>query len=224
MRTLYGKETSLAQLRVQFFKYRQQEEESMSSFILSLRELFNRWWEWEPEGSVQDKNTARDQLILGLEAGAVQRELQRLVRREPTLSFSEACREAQALEGEYVGEEQAWTSRVKAPTLTHCNSGQMSDWTEKFKAEIRHEMQEQLSVLGRTLVEEIRQHLQPSKHYPHPDSDTFFRGQRRCSPPSNHSPAFQWDEEGRPICKVCNQPGHIQRCCPTKNQPVNVLN
>lgn len=76
LKKVYGKTTSLAQLRVQFFQCRQKEEERVGAFILRLRELFSKWREGEPGGSAQDENTARDQLVLGLNPGPIQHEIQ----------------------------------------------------------------------------------------------------------------------------------------------------
>ncbi|KAM9385903.1 uncharacterized protein KZ484_007500 [Pholidichthys leucotaenia] len=62
--------------------------------------------------ALTDANTARDQLILGLRAGAVQQELQRLVRRELRITFSDACNEARALEGDHLGQEKKRLNHV----------------------------------------------------------------------------------------------------------------
>uniref|UniRef100_A0A8C6WFB9 Paraneoplastic antigen Ma-like C-terminal domain-containing protein n=1 Tax=Neogobius melanostomus TaxID=47308 RepID=A0A8C6WFB9_9GOBI len=133
LKDLYGKRTSLAQLRVNFFKCQQQEGESVGAFILRLRELFSRWRAEEPGGSAQDEITARDQLILGLRAGPIQQELQRLVRRDPDLTFPRVCNEARALEGDYAGSEQAWTSRVQTPIASTHKPNDMHDWKENLK-------------------------------------------------------------------------------------------
>lgn len=217
LKDLYGKKTSLAQLRVQFFKCQQQEGESVGAFILRLRELFNRWKTQEPGGSAQDDKTARDQLILGLRAGPIQQELQRLVRRDSTLTFIKICEEARALEGDHSDAEQAWSSRINTPMAPPHKINDAYDWKEKFKADIRKEMQEQLTNLSRDLVHELKQQLFPPQSYGRP-AQAFRR--RQASTPTRTTD-FQWDDQGRPICKMCKQVGHILRYCPNKNQALN---
>ena len=97
---LYGQVIPVAQLRAKYFKCHQQEEEVVVVYILRPRELFATWREHEPTGSAQDEMTIRDQLVLGLKPGTVQQEPQCQVRRNPTVSFGEVCKEAKALEAE----------------------------------------------------------------------------------------------------------------------------
>lgn len=68
---LYGQPSSLAQIRVQF-QCGQKESES-EFYVLRFRELFNRWRGNEPKGAAQSEATARDQFVMGLRAGQVQR-------------------------------------------------------------------------------------------------------------------------------------------------------
>ena len=114
LKRLYGRVTPVAQLRAQYFKCYQQEEETAASFLLRLRELFHQWEEVEPAGSAQDERTIRDQLVLGLRPGMVQQEVQRQVRRNPTMSFREVSGEVKALETE-LRMESACASRVSVP-------------------------------------------------------------------------------------------------------------
>lgn len=60
LETLYGDKTSLAQIRVRFFKCRQGAEEGPGAFTLRLRELFARWRKEEPTGSARGEYTLRD--------------------------------------------------------------------------------------------------------------------------------------------------------------------
>ena len=61
-------------------------------------------------------------------------------------------------------------------------------------------------------------HRSPSSHYRRPSQGTI-----NPSPPSGSM--FQYDEQGRPICKRWQPPGHIQRFCPRqRNQSYTVMN
>ncbi|KAE8296865.1 hypothetical protein D5F01_LYC05635 [Larimichthys crocea] len=114
LKKIYGQVIPVAQLRAKFFKCHQQEDETAAAYILRLRELFSTWREHEPAGSAQDETTVRDQLVLGLRPGLVQQELQRQVRRNPTMSFGAVSSELRALEAE-LKMEFACASRVSVP-------------------------------------------------------------------------------------------------------------
>ncbi|KAF3858974.1 hypothetical protein F7725_021373 [Dissostichus mawsoni] len=161
LKRLYGRVTPVAQLRAQFFKCYQQEEETAASFLLRLRELFHQWEEVEPAGSAQDERTIRDQLVLGLRPGMVQQELQRQVRRNPTMSFREVSGEVKALETE-LRMESACASRVSVPQPRPAMApSSLEEWRETVRTELRKEMKDQLSIITETLTEEIRRQLSP---------------------------------------------------------------
>lgn len=221
---LYGKSTPLAQLRTMFFKCSQQEDETVAAFILRLRELFSRWRAHEPGGSAQDEMTARDQLVLGLRPGVVQQELQRQVRRNSELSFKEVCVEARALEAELRTEVSA--SRISAPHRQQATAPLEEEreiWRESVRAELKKEMQDQLSVLKETLIEEIRRQCSPqnaqipSRDPTPPPRGRAQRGQHTPSPRR----AFEWDPHGQPICRGCGKAGHIQRHCTEQRRQLN---
>ena len=224
LKRLYGQVIPVAQLRARFFKCHQQEEETAAAYILRLRELFSTWREHEPAGSAQDEMTIRDQLVLGLRPGLVQQELQRQVRRNPTMSFSEVSSEARALEAE-LKMEFAHASRVSVPQPRQApvTSG-LEEWRETVRAELRKEMKDQLNVLKEalteTLTEEIKRQLSPQTN-PHRDVTPSPRGrvQRGRYTPSPRQPqTFEWDQRGQPICRGCGKAGHIQRRCPEGRQ------
>lgn len=88
--TLYNETMPLSQIRVQFFKCVQNEEESIGAFVLCLCELFLRWPEKEPRGSAQDDTTAHDQFILVFRSVTIQTELQHPVRQEENFTSSDS--------------------------------------------------------------------------------------------------------------------------------------
>ncbi|KAF3854249.1 hypothetical protein F7725_022304, partial [Dissostichus mawsoni] len=180
LKRLYGRVTPVAQLRAQFFKCYQQEEETAASFLLRLRELFHQWEEVEPAGSAQDERTIRDQLVLGLRPGMVQQELQRQVRRNPTMSFREVSGEVKALETE-LRMESACASRVSVPQPRPAST---------VRTELRKEMKDQLSIITETLTEEIRRQLSPQNApVGHRDStpppNRLAQGRHNVSSPGN---------------------------------------
>ena len=223
LKQLYGKVTPVAQLRAQFFKCHQQDGETAASYILRLRELFSIWREHEPTGSAQDEMTIRDQLVLGLRPSTVQQELQRQVRRNPTLSFSELCSEARALEAEQ-RLESACAARVSVPPPQQTPvTSSLDEWRETVRAEMRKEMKDQMSVLTETLKEEIKRQLSP-QNAPDEHRRPFTRGRTqgdRYTPSPRRQQPLEWDQHGQPICKGCGQAGHIQRRCPQERRHLN---
>ena len=220
---LYGQVTPVAQLRAQFFKCHQQEGETAAAYILRLRELFSVWRDHEPNGSAQDEMTIRDQLVLGLRPSTVQQELQRQVRRNPTMSFSEVCSEARALEAEQ-RLESACAARVSVPPPQQVPvAPSLSEWRETVRAELKKEMKDQISVLTETLKDEIKRQLSPQsapEEYRHPPTRGRVQ-ERRYTPSPRRQQQFEWDQQGQPICRGCGQAGHIQRRCPHERRSLN---
>ena len=177
----------------------------------------------------QSEATARDQFVMGLKPGKVQRKLERLLRQSPTLSFRETYTEAQALEKEQGTKEQAQISRVVAPQYRGPNLEDLEKWKEGVKTELKQEIQDQISTISKTLIEEIRRQMSPV-HTPSPnrgEGDSRRRQPREQSPyqPSPRSSRdFQWDRQGRPICNGCGFPEHTQRFCNAGAQARGNLN
>lgn len=226
LKKIYGRVIPVAQLRAKFFKCHQQEDETAAAYILRLRELFSTWREHEPDGSAQDEMTVRDQLVLGLRPGLVQQELQRQVRRNPTMSFSEVSSEARALEAE-LKTEFACASRVSVPPPRQTSAVSCpEEWRETVRAELRKEMKDQLNVLKEalteSLTEEIKRQLSPQTNPVMPgDVNPPLRGRvhgSRYTPSPRQHQAFEWDPRGQPICRGCGKAGHIQRRCPERRQ------
>lgn len=228
LKKLYGQPCSLTHVRVQFFQCRQEDNESVEMYVLRFREILNRWKESEPQVVAQIEPTARDQFLKGLRPGRVQRKMERLSRQNPDLSFSEACSEAQALEKEQNRNTDTQTARVSAPLSTDMH--ELNRWKEDVKTELRQEMHDQLATISKTLVEEVRKQLTP------PAPSENYQGQRQF-PNSRVGPEryrqrprpggnFQWDQNGRPICRACGKSGHIQRYCNATSHPLgqNLLN
>lgn len=223
LKRLYGRVTPVAQIRAQFFKCHQQEEETVSAFILRLRELFSTWREQEPAGSAQDEMTIRDQLVLGLRPGVVQQELQRQVRRKPTLSFTEVCSEVRALEVE-LKMEPVCASRIFVPqTNQSMVAPSLEEWRETVRAELRKEITDQLSVIKETLTDEIKRQLSPQT-WVHRDPSLSPGGavqEGRYASSTRRHQTLEWDERGKPICRGCGKAGHIQRYCQQGRRQLN---
>ena len=222
LKRLYGPPGSLADVRVQFFQCRQREHESVEMYVLRFRELFNQWKESEPQVAAQVEPTARDQFVKGLRPGKVQRKVERLTRQRSDLSFSEACIEAQALEKEQNRKDEAQAARVCVPPLTDVH--ELNRWKEDVKTELRQEIHDQLATISKTLVDEVRKQLSPAVQADiHQGQGEFPRGRveyGRYQRKHHSGEAFQWDRSGRPICRACGEPGHIQRYC---NAAANAL-
>lgn len=227
----YGDHRAMDSLRAEFFECRQAAEEGVEDFILRLRESFSRWKRSDPDIARLEGATLRSQFSRGLTEGAVKEELQRLLRRsEPPMTFEAACNEAMALERE-CGRRTALACRTRAvspprpsgPATRSPTSSfhtEMQQWKETFRAELKQEIQAQVqtqvALLGKSIVDELRETFAPYREH----TATYHANQQppRPRPPASREP-FQWDEQGRPICIQCREVGHTQRSCPRRNQP-----
>ncbi|CAL9702687.1 unnamed protein product [Knipowitschia caucasica] len=242
LQKLYSKPATKSQLRTNFYNCRQRADENVNSFILRLRDLFSKW------SNIDDVATGdRDELLLeqfttGLRKGPVKQELNRLMRRDPMV-FTEACKEARALEKEQDEEgEDILAQRVR--THTHNTTpnlnpndlkGQLhAELKEELMGEIKKEILDHLRALSTNLVEEVKAQLR-SPTLPHVENDTppgqhdrWDTQKRPTRPQDIRTPArvrqpvrsaYQWDDQGRPICRHCGTPGHFQRTCPHKFPP-----
>lgn len=223
---VYGEQVTVVQLRARFFTCRQQAGEEVGVFILRLRECLARWRSKE-EGD-DDDEMLQSQLIAGLRPGHLQTELQKLIRRNATLTFSDVCKEAKAVEQEQNQHaEEASTRRAYVPTPAPTTVKTSDEWQqlrETLKAEVLSEMKDQMSTLKESILGEIQQQFR-ERQAPQPQADprgSRMRGRWEVrDPPSQRrrDRVPRWDDQGRPICLRCNQPGHMQRECPQRQTP-----
>lgn len=99
--SLYGDLVPTPVLRSQFFSCTQNPSETVSSFILRLRELYCRLRKHDPDNVPSDE-ALRDQLLLGLREGPVSQALKVYVRRNPNQDFTAIRQEALLLDSEHV--------------------------------------------------------------------------------------------------------------------------
>lgn len=221
---LYGDSTHASVLRAQFFKCRQEPNQSLRSFSLHLRELFP--WLKHKDGTGHERGDVllRDQFIMGLREGPVKQELRRQVRKQPALSFDEVKFEALALEGE---QDENWSAGHSCLALSRPNSSPQNsatDWKQEFRREILKKVNEQLAATAKVLVNELRAEINGPSYSsvptarPRAYSDDSGRVRQRFRTSSN-SQNFKWDPRGRPICNQSGEPGHIRRHCPHREAP-----
>lgn len=159
--------------------------------------------------------TIRDQLVLGLRPSVVQQELQRQVRRMPTLTFTEVCSEVKALEAE-LKMEPVCASRISVPQPNPSMvAPSLEEWRETVRAELRQEFTDQFSVLKETLTDEIKRQFSSQtmvrRDPPLSPRGAVREGHYTTSPRRHHT--LEWDDRGKPICRGCGKAGHIQRYC-----------
>ena len=212
---LYGDNTHASTLRAQFFNCRQEPNQSLRSFSLRLRELFSRLKQKDETGLEQGDVLLRDQFIMGLKEGPIRQELRRQVRKTPRVTFDEVKMEALALEEE---QEEQWIPSgclaVSRPTLG--GPKPVTDWKQELRTEIMNEVKEQMTAMTKTILDELRDSNRMSRVEPRPHaaSGGTNRGHRPRAPYNNAK--YKWDPQGRPICNVCEEAGHIGRYCPSK--------
>lgn len=215
---LYGRKAGLAELRGAFFTCRQNPGEGVGSFILRLRECHSRWRQKEPVDD--DEETLRSQLVSGLLGGPVKRELQRMIRRDSTLSFPNACKEAREIEREGAleggpGEVEACRAYVPpassqgTPSTDPPPSGEA--WKTNLKEELFKELRDQMKEFRDTWLQELRSEVRGDRGATAASKAPRMRRQGR-GPGSGV--VARWDDQGRPICLHCERPGHMRRECP----------
>lgn len=173
---LYGEQVTVVQLRARFFTCKQQAGEEVGGFILRLRECLARWRLKEPaaEGAGDDDEMLRSQLVAGLRPGPMQLELQKLLRRNPDLTFAAVRKEAQAVERELNrSTEEVDTRRTYVPPSAPDPAKSTEEWQElkkALKAEVLAEVKEQITTLKDSILGEIRQQFRENQHPPQPGS------------------------------------------------------
>ena len=223
---VFGDTASNAQRRIAFYKCRQNGDETASSFGLRLRECHARWRATDQEAGRDEDSLLRDQFVLGLQAGPIRHELQRLLRRDEALTFQVALKEARALEKELNGgateaQVQAVSSKFVPPTPRSERPADLEELRESLKTELRNELAAQLKTMSSQIVEELR--AQPRGRSPvnTPPSVSRMQYNPPAVPTSRAGPSarpYQWDAQGRPICLDCGESGHVQRHCHKRRQ------
>lgn len=214
LNSLYGDQTPTAVLRSQFFSCAQKPGETVQSFILRLRELYCRLRRHNPDDSPSEA-ALRDQLLLGLREGPLAQALKVYARRHPEEDFAALRQEALLLNSEY----GSVTSEVTCSIVNNKTSflkEPHADWRETFKRDIMQEVKVEMKGLAQELIKELKPHLSPVAAAAEPP----------LTPRGYHRPAAynQRDERGRPICRQCNQAGHIARYCRTPSISGPALN
>lgn len=210
--TLYGDVTPVAALRAQFFKCKQGPGQSLRAFSLQIRELFNRLKKRRDHGLGEGDVLLRDQFLLGLQDGPIRQSLRLQLRRDPALTFEDLRKETLALELDHSGANDQPTCMAASSTPTPAPSTAV-DWKQELRAEIMRDVKEQMAELSKTLLQELRQGRPANLSFPRERSYSDGGREPRRRPGQPTSSRFQWDEQGRPLCNSCGEPGHISRHC-----------
>ena len=218
---LYKKPVSASQVRAQFYGCTQQVGESIPAFILRLRESFCELRRLEPD-TAPTEEMLRDQLILGLAEGPVQRALRIHARRNPEDDFLTLRAEAIALEHEFGGGTQQTEITCHAVNPASIPPP-AQNWRQELKQEILGDVRKEMKELTRELTRDIIREIRPSRppaearaRTPSPEPRQPRFAQRQTS-----QTRYEWDIDGRPICSRCRRPGHMARSCRSGQLPLN---
>lgn len=184
----------------------------LRAYSLKLREQFSRLKGRSDHGLGEGDTLLRDQFVLGLRDGPVRQSIRLQLRRDSTLTFEALRQEALALEV-----DQGET--IEPPVCTVASGAcapipsETIDWRQKLRKELLADVKGQMVELSRSLVEELRRG-RPS-NMPMARDRSYSDGNRepRHRPARSVGLRFQWDDQGRPICNSCGEPGHISRQC-----------
>lgn len=210
----YTEKTPAPVLRSQLFSCVQKPDELVQDYVLRLQELHCRLLQLDPDGAPTNPHL-REQFLLGLEEGPILQALKTYVRQKPGASFDEVQQEAALLEEDRHGRKcpEVMCSAVGGPNFSRSRS-QEADWRQVLKREILEEVKEQIGDMTKKLLQELKPPMRaPSpaelhEHYPTTSHQPSTGRPRSASFSSN-----TWDERGRPICRRCNQAGHVARFC-----------
>lgn len=208
----YGDSTPVAVLRAQFFNCKQGSGQTLRAFALRLREQFSRLRSREHHGLGDEETLLRDQFLLGLREGPVRQSLRLQLRRDAALTFEDLRKEALALEQDHHQTVEAPVCMAGSGTSAPVPS-EPTDWKQALRAELMKDVREEMAEFSKTILGEFRRgRLEPP---PLPRDRSYSDGRRdpgrRTGRP--FSSRFQWDEQGRPICNNCGEPGHYSRQC-----------
>lgn len=91
---------------------------------------------------------------------------------------------------------------------------QGANWKAELKREILEEVKGQMREFTQEVMKEFKS-VRPSVQPNHvPSNHAQLQPQENPSRQRRGQlPANMWDVEGRPICRRCQQPGHIARYC-----------
>ena len=222
LKKLFDEPQKRAELRATFFKCKQRPDENVNAFVLRLREVISKWQEQDENVSTERDDLLLDQLIAGLQPGPIKLELTRQMRRKEGMTFTEICKEVRDLEREqHRGEYDTLSQRVATShrqSTTGLDLDQLrSELKDGLIGELKKEMMDQMRVLSEELMKEVRAQWSTREgsqtfRIPVDHSRTPARGPRAQLRPAG--PAYQYDPQGRPICRRCGVAGHIQRRCP----------
>ncbi len=216
---LYVGEVPVPVLRSQFFSCRQKSDESFKGFVLRLRELFRRLQRRSPEGALVE-DQLKEQLLMGMEDGPMLRALKTYARRNPAGTFAELHQEALLLEVEY-GQVRYETA---CAAISQRDASNPRPYRPDWRAELKREILEEVKGQIRELTQEVMRELRPSNSAAPvslaPPQQQALLAPRRREPQSIN----RWDPEGRPICRRCQQPGHVARNCRGNGEPRQDLN
>ncbi|KAJ8021755.1 hypothetical protein HOLleu_39047 [Holothuria leucospilota] len=218
LEAIYGDHTPLVKLMGEFYARCQQRDESIRQYSLCLEELLRRVALRYPQALPNADRTLRDKFVDGIKSHTIRMELKKEVRKRDGITFPQVKAEALELEKATringtedvigVGLQQigAPTTSTQDPaSLTGMGMG-FQEWQRTMEAAFSN-MQQQMQQLQVTVA--------------------MAMSTPRAQPPVGRRMTDKFTEDGRPICRNCNRPGHIARYCreprnPPRNPPQNL--
>lgn len=215
---LYGDKVTASVLRSQFFNAKQQPQEDISTFALRLQEDFNRLKNKDPRGINENDVLLRDHLIEGLRDPATRGEFRAKILLDDTLTF-ETVKDELCLREQAYGEtfEQAQCFTLKGHESNPVSAKDFEQLKVQLREEMNTQMTDKFTELSKTIISEIRTELQRTPPAGPADTQSWSsqfpqsRSSGRNRPRTNST--YRYDDQGKPICNNCNQPGHIARFC-----------
>ncbi|XP_073528865.1 uncharacterized protein [Phyllobates terribilis] len=210
-----------AEIKLRFYGCKQRAHESIRDYALNLQEALRAIKQADPDSVGNEDKLLTEQFIEGLLCNAHRTQLRAMALQDPDLDFAQfkdrairVLREP-APGGAVTHRRPAITYHQETAPLSAGPVGADAQALNSEPAtDLHHQVQELTkSVAALTRTVQSLQVSSPGKIQLASGPEGVPWRRLRRTPPARGRPSDRYNEDGRPICRRCNQPGHVARYC-----------